>query len=327
VPAGREEREPFCPAPTGSRTVGSVRRVVSISSPRSPVSDAIQTERRVWLAETGGRLAGTWELVGARGRLGTHPPVAGYVHRLMMNRAGARPGTGRTPLRAAERRGGANVRLPGPPGRQRAPARLLPGRGLPDRRPQAAKPQPGGMPKSFTLLRRTCALTTTERDVGLETRDAERPGADGCGADTPEQCVSDQADAGSRSRSSSSPESSARSRAWARPSCSLLLLIAAPDPRAELHTYDMKGTGDLDPVGEAVSHRHGVGQEDETIRYALGDFRALREELRRRTKVIRSLPRDICPEPVLTLALRLRVRCRPHHPRGRAGRRHGWPRG
>ena len=30
----------------------------------------------------------------------------------------------------------------------------------------------------------------------------------------------------------------------------LLLLIAALDPRAELHTYDLKGTGDLDPVGE-----------------------------------------------------------------------------
>lgn len=83
----------------------------------------------------------------------------------------------------------------------------------------------------------------------------------------------------------------------------LLLLIAALDPRAELHSYDMKGTGDLDPVGEKVSHRHGVGEEDETIQYALGDFRALREELRRRTKVIRSLPRDICPESKVTSAL------------------------
>ncbi|KFF96905.1 cell division protein FtsK [Streptomyces scabiei] len=83
----------------------------------------------------------------------------------------------------------------------------------------------------------------------------------------------------------------------------LLLLIAALDPRAELHSYDMKGTGDLDPVGEAVSHRHGVGEEDETIEYALNDFRAMREELRRRTKVIRSLPRDICPESKVTSQL------------------------
>ncbi|MEV5335070.1 cell division protein FtsK [Streptomyces werraensis] len=83
----------------------------------------------------------------------------------------------------------------------------------------------------------------------------------------------------------------------------LLLLIAALDPRAELHTYDMKGTGDLDPVGNAVSHRHAAGDDDESIAYALADFRALREELRRRTKVIRSLPRDICPESKVTSAL------------------------
>ncbi|MFF3514791.1 cell division protein FtsK [Streptomyces sp. NPDC002573] len=83
----------------------------------------------------------------------------------------------------------------------------------------------------------------------------------------------------------------------------LLLLIAALDPRAELHTYDMKGTGDLDPVGNAVSHRHAAGDDDEAIQYALAAFRALREELRRRTKVIRSLPRDICPESKVTSAL------------------------
>ncbi|WP_405743436.1 cell division protein FtsK [Streptomyces sp. NBC_01525] len=83
----------------------------------------------------------------------------------------------------------------------------------------------------------------------------------------------------------------------------LLLLIAALDPRAELHTYDMKGTGDLDPVGDRVSHRHGAGDDDEVIEYALRDFRALREELRRRTKVIRSLPRDLCPESKVTSEL------------------------
>ena len=83
----------------------------------------------------------------------------------------------------------------------------------------------------------------------------------------------------------------------------LLLLIAALDPRAELHTYDMKGTGDLDPVGDAVSHRHAAGDDDDSITYCLNDFRALREELRRRTKVIRSLPRDVCPESKVTSAL------------------------
>ncbi|MFF4751772.1 cell division protein FtsK [Streptomyces sp. NPDC002514] len=83
----------------------------------------------------------------------------------------------------------------------------------------------------------------------------------------------------------------------------LLLLIAALDPRAELHTYDMKGTGDLDPVGNAVSHRHRAGDEEEDIEYALRDLRALRDELRRRAKVIRALPRDVCPESKVTSQL------------------------
>nr|WP_285734398.1 cell division protein FtsK [Kitasatospora phosalacinea] len=83
----------------------------------------------------------------------------------------------------------------------------------------------------------------------------------------------------------------------------LLLLIAALDPRAELHTYDLKGTGDLDPVGNQVSHRHRAGDDEEDIEYAIADMRELREELRRRTKVIRSLPRDICPESKVTSAL------------------------
>ncbi|MFD3805037.1 cell division protein FtsK [Streptomyces sp. NPDC058619] len=83
----------------------------------------------------------------------------------------------------------------------------------------------------------------------------------------------------------------------------LLLLIAALDPRAELHTYDLKGTGDLDPVGEKCSHRHRAGEDEEDIEYAIADLRALREELRRRAKMIRSLPRDICPESKVTSEL------------------------
>ncbi|WP_327324679.1 cell division protein FtsK [Streptomyces sp. NBC_01210] len=83
----------------------------------------------------------------------------------------------------------------------------------------------------------------------------------------------------------------------------LLLLIAALDVRAELHTYDLKGTGDLDPVGERVSHRHRAGDDDEDIEYALADLRTLRQELRRRAKMIRSLPRDICPESKVTSEL------------------------
>ncbi|MFH9061658.1 cell division protein FtsK [Streptomyces coeruleorubidus] len=83
----------------------------------------------------------------------------------------------------------------------------------------------------------------------------------------------------------------------------LFALIAALDPRAELHTYDLKGTGDLDPVGENVAHRHRAGEEDEDIEYAIADMREVRGELRRRAKVIRSLPRDICPESKVTSEL------------------------
>ncbi|WP_079169337.1 cell division protein FtsK [Streptomyces sp. CC77] len=83
----------------------------------------------------------------------------------------------------------------------------------------------------------------------------------------------------------------------------LLLLVAALDPRTELHTYDLKGTGDLDPVGDRVSHRHRAGEEEADIEYAIADMRALREELRRRAQVIRDLPRDVCPQSKVTTEL------------------------
>ena len=83
----------------------------------------------------------------------------------------------------------------------------------------------------------------------------------------------------------------------------LLLLIAALDPRAEVHSYDLKGTGDLDPVGNAIGYRHRAGDEEEDFLYALAAMRELQAELRRRTKVIRDLPRDICPESKVTTEL------------------------
>jgi S-DNA-T family DNA segregation ATPase FtsK/SpoIIIE len=79
----------------------------------------------------------------------------------------------------------------------------------------------------------------------------------------------------------------------------LLALIAALDPRAELHLFDLKGTGDLGPL-ETVAHRYRAGEEDDDIQYALAAMRELKEELRRRARVIRDLPRDICPENKIT---------------------------
>lgn len=78
-----------------------------------------------------------------------------------------------------------------------------------------------------------------------------------------------------------------------------LMLIAALDPRAELHNYDLKGTGDLGPL-EGVSHRYRAGDDEDDIEYALTNMRAQQEELRRRAKVIRELPRHLCPENKVT---------------------------
>nr|WSX78224.1 cell division protein FtsK [Streptomyces sp. NBC_00899] len=82
----------------------------------------------------------------------------------------------------------------------------------------------------------------------------------------------------------------------------LLLLIACLDPRAEIHAYDLKGTGDLAAPGR-VAHRYRAGDEEDDITYALQDLRELRAELRRRAKVIRELPKDLCPESKVTSAL------------------------
>ncbi|MFF6955398.1 cell division protein FtsK [Streptomyces sp. NPDC008317] len=82
----------------------------------------------------------------------------------------------------------------------------------------------------------------------------------------------------------------------------LLLLIACMDLRAEIHAYDLKGTGDLSTVGR-VAHRYRAGEEDEDIAYALADLRELRAELRRRAKVLRELPKDLCPESKVTSTL------------------------
>ncbi|MFG3187566.1 cell division protein FtsK [Streptomyces omiyaensis] len=82
----------------------------------------------------------------------------------------------------------------------------------------------------------------------------------------------------------------------------LLLLIAALDPRAEIHAYDFKGTGDFGAL-EPVCHRYRAGEEDDDIGYVVESLRELKEELRRRAKVIKSLPRSRCPESKVTPAL------------------------
>ncbi|MFF8288982.1 GNAT family N-acetyltransferase [Streptomyces sp. NPDC016309] len=114
----------------------------------------------VWLAEAGGRPAGAWELWWEdEDAWGPQPPVAGYVHRLMVDRGNARPGTGRLLLHAAERRiaatGRTLVRLDCLAGNARLTSYYLDA-GYRIVGHKAGKPQPGGAPKSFTLLEKPC---------------------------------------------------------------------------------------------------------------------------------------------------------------------------
>ena len=90
-----------------------------------------------------------------------------------------------------------------------------------------------------------------------------------------------------------------------------LALMCALDPRCEIHTYDLKGNGDLDEL-EPVAHRHRTGDDPEDIEYALADLREMQEDLRRRTKVIRTLPKDVCPDRKVTPELASKKSLRLH---------------
>ncbi|MEV0715637.1 cell division protein FtsK [Asanoa sp. NPDC050611] len=91
----------------------------------------------------------------------------------------------------------------------------------------------------------------------------------------------------------------------------LLLLAASLDALAEIHAYDLKGMGDFAPL-EPVCHRYRAGSEDGDVAFGLADMRALAEELTRRTKAIRALPRDVCPESKVTPELAARRTLRLH---------------
>lgn len=79
----------------------------------------------------------------------------------------------------------------------------------------------------------------------------------------------------------------------------VLLLAAALDPTAELHVWELKGTGDLEDA-EKVAADYGSGADDETIEGALGSIRYVYKELERRASVIRSLPKERRPENKVT---------------------------
>ncbi len=89
------------------------------------------------------------------------------------------------------------------------------------------------------------------------------------------------------------------------------LLAAALDPRAELHVFELKGTGDLSAL-EAVAHRYASGVDDGTIEEALEGLREVHRDLERRAKTIAGLPRDVCPENKVTPELAAKRSLRLH---------------
>lgn len=82
----------------------------------------------------------------------------------------------------------------------------------------------------------------------------------------------------------------------------LLCLAAGLDPRVELHTYNLKGGSDLSML-DAVAHANRAGDDPEDMDYLIRDLRAGAIEMRRRYKVIKALPREVCPESKVTDAL------------------------
>ncbi|MDN5920047.1 MAG: hypothetical protein L0I76_33935 [Pseudonocardia sp.] len=77
------------------------------------------------------------------------------------------------------------------------------------------------------------------------------------------------------------------------------LLVMGLDPRTKVYAFDLKGTGDLSPCAE-FAHVHELGDEDDEIESQLVHLRAIRQEMRRRTKVIRGLPRTEAAENKVT---------------------------
>jgi S-DNA-T family DNA segregation ATPase FtsK/SpoIIIE len=91
----------------------------------------------------------------------------------------------------------------------------------------------------------------------------------------------------------------------------IVLLFCALDVLAELHVWELKGTGDCGPL-EKVAHAYGSGADDGTLMACLADTRKMYAELDRRAKTIRDLPRDRCPESKITPELAADRRLRLH---------------
>lgn len=82
----------------------------------------------------------------------------------------------------------------------------------------------------------------------------------------------------------------------------VLGLGCALDVTAELHVWELKGSGDLACL-EGCAHAYGSGQDDDTIRGCVEDLRALRADIERRAAVIKRVARtspELCPHNKVT---------------------------
>ncbi|WP_112133319.1 cell division protein FtsK [Glycomyces dulcitolivorans] len=79
----------------------------------------------------------------------------------------------------------------------------------------------------------------------------------------------------------------------------LPVLAAGLDARAEVQVFELKGTGDL-AFAEQFATRYASGADDDEIEAALVALRDLRNECKKRARIIKDLPRDLCPENKVT---------------------------
>ncbi|GAB3172372.1 FtsK/SpoIIIE domain-containing protein [Myceligenerans halotolerans] len=79
----------------------------------------------------------------------------------------------------------------------------------------------------------------------------------------------------------------------------VLIMAAALDPRTELHIHELKGTGDLLPFAP-IAHVCRSGDDPDDLAALVADLKAVHAEMRRRAKVIRSLPRSVALESKVT---------------------------
>jgi S-DNA-T family DNA segregation ATPase FtsK/SpoIIIE len=91
----------------------------------------------------------------------------------------------------------------------------------------------------------------------------------------------------------------------------IVALGAALDPTVELHIFDLKGNGDLDPLG-LVAHRFGRAPTDDTIAAAAASLAEVHADLPRRGDVLAGLPKTVCRDGKVTRELSNRKSLRLH---------------